>query len=144
MSEKTMWTRAAKALGGLDPIRVENPARAGTPDVNYGGWDRFSDTHVEGWIELKWLRRWPVNAGTVVQVPHFTPQQRSWLLRRHARGGRVHLLLKVDVSWLLFTGDVAAKVLGRVDRRELWEAACGHWPRGLQEMELRKCILTTR
>lgn len=138
-----MWQRCAKALGGLDPVRVENPAGPGTPDVNWGGYCRHTNMRGEGWVELKWARDWPARDGTVVRLDHFTPQQRSWLLRRSARGGRVHVLLKVSTAWLLFDGAVAARHLGRVDRQELHRLALRVWPRGLVEMELRKCLLTT-
>lgn len=138
-----MWTSLRRMMKDLDPVRVENPAWPGTPDVNYGGEDPELG-ELEGWIELKWARRWPTNAQTVLQLPHFTPQQRAWLLRRHTRGGRVHLLLKVGPSWLLFRGDVAARVVGRANRAELSAAACGFWPKGLRETEFRKCLLTTK
>ena len=139
-----MWTRCRKALTGLDPVRVENPAWPGTPDVNWGGYCRYTQTYGEGWIELKWARHWPERAETPFRLPHFTPQQRSWLLRRAARGGRVHVLLKVSSDWLLFDGETAAKRLGETVREELKDLAIGHWPKGLQEMELRRCLLTTR
>lgn len=143
MSEATMWTRARKALGGLDPVRVENPAHPGTPDVNWGGLCRHTDIRAEGWIELKWVRRAPRLPGTVLPLHHFTPQQRAWLLRRAARGGRVHVLLKVGPAWLLFDGKTAAEHLGKVTYHELNALAIRVWPRGLVEMELRKCLLTT-
>lgn len=138
-----MWTRTRKALGGLDPVRVENPAYPGTPDVNWGGFCRHTRLTAEGWIELKWVRDWPKRAETAVPLHHFTPQQRAWLLRRHARGGRVHVLLKVSTAWLLFDGAVAAEHLGRATRADLHALAIRVWPRGLVEMELRKCLLTT-
>lgn len=139
-----MWLRARKALGGLDPVRVENPAGPGTPDVNWGGECRFTNIQAEGWIELKWVRRWPTMHDTIVRLDHFTPQQRAWLLRRSARGGRVHVLLKVGQAWLLFDGATAARVLGKSTRAELMETALKVWPKGLVEMELRTCLLTTR
>lgn len=138
-----MWTRCRKALGGLDPVRVENPAHPGTPDVNWGGWCRFLDLRGEGWIELKWVRKAPERASTVLSLHHFTPQQRVWLLRRAARGGRVHVLLKVGQAWMLFDGVTAANHLGKVTYHELNGLAIRVWPRGLVEMELRKCLLTT-
>lgn len=115
---------------GLDAVRVENPAGPGTPDVNY----------IEGWIENKWVRRWPKRADTVVRLDHFTPQQRVWLLRRSQRGGRVHLLLKVEETWLLFRGDVAAEVVGRANKAQLHGAAIRVWSRGLVEKELIECL----
>lgn len=127
---------SAKVVGvlnraGLDAIRVENPARPGTPDVNY----------LHGWIENKWARHWPVRPGTKLAVDHFTPQQRVWLLRRSRAGGRVHLLLKVGETWMLFEGSVAARLLGHATKEELLQAAVKVWPRGLREMELVACLI---
>jgi hypothetical protein len=96
----------------LDPVRVENPIHPGTPDVN------IADGR---WIELKCIPRWPVRALTPVRIAHFTPQQRVWLYRRwRAAPGSTLLLLEVrtDRQWLLFDGDVAAKIVGRLNAAE--------------------------
>ena len=108
-SESKMWVKLRPVLlaAKLDPVRVENPIHPGTPDVN------LSDGR---WIELKCILGWPVRAGTVVRIAHFTPQQRVWLYRRWKTApGSTLLLLEVrsDRQWLLFDGDVAAKVVGR-------------------------------
>ena len=108
-SESAMWKKLRPVLieAKLDPVRVENPVHPGTPDVN------LCDGH---WIELKCIARWPVRASTRVRIPHYTPQQRVWLYRRwKAAPGSTLLLLEVraDRQWLLFDGDVAAKVVGR-------------------------------
>lgn len=131
MSEVSMSKRVMRALKkeGLDPVRVENPVHPGTPDVN----------HIEGWIELKWVRAAPVNGG-VVKVDHFTPQQRNFLRRRCRHGGDAHLLLKVGQCWMLFKGDVAADIVGRSDMRTLWDRAFGRWGRGLDDKELVECL----
>lgn len=95
----------------LDPVRVENPIHPGTPDVNI----------IPGWIELKAISVWPLRAETCVKISHFTPQQRVWLYRRWKFApGSTHLLLQVRSTreWLLFDGDVAAKVVGRVTAAE--------------------------
>lgn len=113
MSEKDMRQRVIKALKPLDAFSVENPCRPGTPDVNY----------VEGWIELKWLEKWPVREATIVRIEHFTPQQRVFLMRRWRKGGNVYLLLQVKDEWLLFDGDVAAEWVGTVDRSTLQSKA---------------------
>ena len=71
MSESSMRQRLVAALKPLDAVPIENRLRAGTPDVNYIG----------GWMELKWLRSWPVRDG-VISLPHYTNGQRLWLRRR--------------------------------------------------------------
>ena len=109
-AESLMWRKVRPFLlaAKLDPVRVENPIHPGTPDVN------LCDGR---WIELKCIPGWPVRVTTVVRIPHFTPQQRVFLYRRwrYAPGSTL-LLLEVmsERQWLLFDGDVAAKIVGRV------------------------------
>lgn len=114
MSESDMRTKMVGALKHLHAVAVENPALPGTPDVNY----------VEGWVELKWSRRWPARPTTNVPCEHYTPQQRIWHRRRSRAGGRVHLLWKIAQQWLLFEGQVAARVVGKAPREQLEQESC--------------------
>lgn len=108
-NESLMWKKVRPFLvaSRLDPVRVENPIHPGTPDVNL----------CTGlWIELKCIAAWPTRAATRVRIPHYTPQQRVWLYRRwrFAPGSTLLLLeIRAEAQWLLFDGDVAAKVVGR-------------------------------
>ena len=111
--EASMWNKLRPVLlaAKLDPVRVENPIHPGTPDVNM----------TCGWLELKCLPTWPVRASTPVRIKHFTPHQRVFLYRRwKASPGSTLLLLEVRAAkqWLLFDGDVAAKIVGRVTTKE--------------------------
>ena len=118
MAESSLWKIFNKKLGRMgDHVRVENPAYPGTPDVNY----YFAGVDVEGWVELKALPKWPKRASTPVRVDHFTQQQRVWLLRRAAAGGRVYVLLRVDedCTYILLDGVTAARHLGNVPKAEL-------------------------
>ena len=131
MSESGQRARVIRALCSLDAIAVENPTRPGTPDVNY----------IEGWIELKWLRRWPRGDKVVVLLPHFTRQQRRWLRDRHKRGGSAWLLLQCGCEWLLFHGLDAHDYVGRLTRDGLYRVARVRWTRGLQDKELVECLV---
>jgi hypothetical protein len=133
VSEKYLRSVVTKMLCSFDAIAVENPLHPGTPDVNYA----------EGWIELKYLTKWPKTADVLpVKVAHFTPQQRIWLRRRIAKGGKSFLLLKVGKKeHLLFKGDDAANYLGMVDRQKLIELACCYMPKGLKKKEFLECLV---
>jgi hypothetical protein len=120
MAESQMRSKITKALAPLHAIAVENPVLPGTPDVNY----------IEGWVELKWLRSWPVQGG-IVRIPHFTPQQRVWHYRRRRAGGQAWFLLQCKREWLLLDGAVAALVINRSTREELIEASEHYWSDGL-------------
>ena len=121
MRETTLRATVCAMLRSIhqDPDACENGASPGCPDVNY----------LHGWIELKVLPGWPMRDATPVRVSTFTPQQRLWLRRRRAVGGRAHLLLVVGSEWLLFDGAVAARELGQATKAELLRLAQYHWLR---------------
>lgn len=130
MSEGGQRSRVVRSLRTLHAVPVENPLGPGTPDINY----------VEGWLELKWLRRWPKSEGTIVQLPHFTIQQRRWLRDRYDRGGNVWLLLQCRQEWLLFTGLDAHDYVGKMTREGLYRCTRARWTRGLKDKELVECL----
>lgn len=101
--EKDLNADVMDALGGLDPVRVENSVGEGTPDINWRG----------GWIEDKYVKSWPKRAATVVAVPKYTTEQRAWHMRRTNAGGFVWVVIRVGQSeTFLFSGLQAAKHLG--------------------------------
>jgi hypothetical protein len=108
-AESQMWAKVRPFLvaARLDPVRVENPIHPGTPDVN------LCDGR---WLELKCIANWPAHPTSSVQIRHYTPQQRTWLYRRWKFApGTTFLLLEVRAvqQWLLFDGNVAAKIVGK-------------------------------
>lgn len=128
--ESVMWSKIRGMLSRLDPVRIENKIGSGTPDVN----------SVAGWIELKCLPAWPKREDTVVRLPHFTQEQRTWLRRRRlARmklagtgkstcAGEFVLLHVFDCDeWLLFDGLAAAEHLGFMERKNLYTIATARW-----------------
>jgi len=130
MSEQGMRGCVVKWLKKWDAISVENRVYPGTPDVN----------HVHGWIELKWLRSWPKNSETVVEIDHFTQEQKVWLRRRWRRGGTVYLLLQVRREWLLFTAPEAVLYVGCSTRAELIEHALEYTDQGMNEERLKRWL----
>lgn len=119
-----------KALtkAGLDATSVENPAYPGTPDIQF----------IDGWIECKYLEDWPKKEETTVRIPHFTQQQRVWLLRRWLEVTKKATLRKIygagwlvlyvasTKDWLVFNGEIAARHVAKdgVNKAKLFELAC--------------------
>lgn len=132
MSESGMRERVVRMLSPVGGIAVENPALPGTPDVNY----------TLGWVELKWLRSWPVGEATPVVIDHFTPQQRIWHINRRRCGGRSHVLIQCRREWVLLDGIDAALHLNQVDRSALIKLATWYWNGGLNQKELLACLLS--
>lgn len=125
MSESSMRRRLCVGLRPLDGQPIENRLKGGTPDVNYIG----------GWMELKWLRSWPVRGG-VVSLPHYTNGQRLWLRRRGKRGGVAMLVLQVGKNWFFFDWEYSWYV-GRTETRIDLEYHAVKWfPNGLKNKEL--------
>lgn len=122
-SEKQMWDvlRPELVRKKMDPVRVENPALPGTPDVNF----------IEGWAELKHADRWPPKGGPLQLNHPPTPEQRTWLLRRWHAGGNCWLVLRVHREWLVFRGRDVIVLWAEAretppDRQELEAAAVLH------------------
>lgn len=127
MSEGTQRANVIQALKPLHAVPIENRVGVlGTPDVNY----------VEGWIELKWIRSWPVRPDTPVKIDHFTIQQRRWLNRRWNAGGNAWLLLQVQREWLLFSGRDAADYICNLTRTGLYKVVRSRWHGGLNKQQL--------
>lgn len=121
-----------KLLKSLDAIPVENPARPGTPDVNY----------LHGWIELKRLPHWPKRGGPL-RVPHFSPQQKIRHVKRCQAGGNSFVLVRVGDDWLLMDGEVASIVLGKSKKRELIHHSIFYWQGSLDGDELLQYLEST-
>jgi len=135
MSEANMRQNLCDRLKKLDAIAVENPARPGTPDINFIG----------GWIECKWLRAWPKRVGTVVKLDHpLSKGQKIWINRRNRRGGKAWVMLQCGREWLLFNGGLACLYLGMRTRAELYSQARAVWKNGLDTEELTAILETCR
>ena len=127
MTEASFWKKVKPMLkeAGLDPIRVENAAHIGTPDVNYTG----------GWIELKHTTRLP-KLDQMLRIPHFTPEQRVWLARRCHNGGKAFVLMQVGTHHFLMDGMIAARILGDCKMQKVVTESIGYWPGPINKKEL--------
>lgn len=126
------------ALRSLDARPVSNALDVGMPDVNYNG----------GWIELKvcpgGLTEW-AEKNKAFDIPLYTPQQRAWALRRHARGGNVWLLFKYGRECFLIPGQFAARFMGQRSLHE-WRQGVGtsHWKTFADMKRDLACVLSSR
>ena len=98
-SEKTFRRLVAK---GLKPyghiVQIENLTSIGHPDTNY------CIDGEEGHVELKYIRKWPARAKTLVKIDHYTPLQRLWILKRVLAGGKAFLFVQVEKDeWKIMT-----------------------------------------
>lgn len=113
MSEKALAKRVIKILKPLHGIRVENPCRPGTPDINCAG---------DNWIELKQQDQWPVHATTPLRLDHdYTPQQRIFAEDRISKGGKCYVLMQIARDYILLDGLVASKIIGDATQSEIKE-----------------------
>jgi hypothetical protein len=134
MSESAMRQNLVKMMKSLDAVPIENPIRAGTPDINYIG----------GWIECKRLKVWPVSADTrPVRFAHpLTKEQGLWLARRWMKGGTTLVCAQVEREWFFFSGETAKDKFGNMTRLEMREEALLYFPSGLEKERLIKWLLS--
>jgi len=105
-----------ECLSPLDAMPVENPAKPGTPDVEYLG----------GWIEVKVADK-PKRGATAVSVRHYTQQQRIWARDRIRARGTCLFFIQVCHEYVLLDGAVAADVIGEASLTTLKELALKVW-----------------
>jgi hypothetical protein len=132
MAEAALNTRILKALKHLNAFRVENACLPGTPDINF--------TH--GWIEAKYLPRWPSKGG-VVACRHFRPEQKAWHLKHALAGGVSYVVIQIDRTVLALDGKVAVMKLGSTTESELRALALGVWENKLDPVTFVK-VMTER
>jgi hypothetical protein len=103
--------------------RIEDACNPGTPDT-------YIRAHRLGsaWVELKYLKAWPVRPATVVKIDHYTAQQKLWLRDEGRMGGNAWLFIQVDNIYLLFWWEEAQRV-GEMTKAQMLEAARMVWKR---------------
>lgn len=123
MNEATLrnYIRPRLAAKGVLTTHHEDALNSGIPDLSYSG------NGAHGWIELKWLEAWPKRAATIVRIPHYTKEQKHFLLSRGRAGGRCWLLLRVGREHLLFDHE-SAQAFGTIDVGYILHSAKEYWP----------------
>lgn len=132
MIERDMRGKLVKLLQPLHAFAVENGgAHPGTPDINCS----------LGWIECKATNQWPARSCTKVRLDHeLTPQQRIWLHKRARVNGKAWVMLNISGEWMLFGGIVAAEIMGKSTRKQLYDMAIRTWTCTPTTSELIECL----
>lgn len=96
MSEAALWRKLRAALAPYGRLeRVENRVRKSTPDVFYAL--RGAGCSVSGWLELKYLEKFPARAATPVRLRSLTLDQVLWHEEWSQAGIHVGTLLEIRV-----------------------------------------------
>lgn len=120
-----MRSNLVKRLVSLDAIAIESPSTGiGISDVNLIG----------GWMECKWLRRWPRGADkNPVRFPHPLSKEQGIFLWRHCKKGGVAMcVVQVSREWFFFDGLRIRELWGNMTRPQMIEEAALYFPNGLQ------------
>ncbi|MCK9231141.1 MAG: hypothetical protein RBS96_02535 [Dehalococcoidales bacterium] len=133
-SENGLKKTLYRKLRGLwIPTDIESPCSPGVPDIYYTNrvYKRM------GWVELKYIHRWPINSQRILKVEHFTPQQKNWIRLNHKAGARVFLMIQVGKDYLIFDGETAQNV-GAMNKHEMFVMALKSWSNRINSQELIK------
>ena len=120
MSETIIWKVIEPIIlkHGGEATRHEDTYLAGIPDISYGL------RKVNGWIESKYINKWPKARRGVVRFRRYTTKQRNWTIRRQKAGGHCYIILLIgkDIKsreFIIFSGHLAKK-LGCMSRSEMY------------------------
>jgi hypothetical protein len=71
--------------------RHEDKYVSGVPDISY-----CLSKNKHGWLELKYIDVNKIKPKQIINIPHFTSEQKNWLESRGEIGCKCYLLLFVD------------------------------------------------
>ena len=133
-SEASLWKTLRKNMyRRWEATRVENPAAPGTPDVYYtlirdeiprSKWLGYPK--MMGWLELKYLHKWPKKESTVITIEHFTPQQKNFIRTHGKAGANIKLLLQVKKDYLLFDWK-SSLLIGKLTQEQMRDECIIAW-----------------
>jgi hypothetical protein len=104
LSESKLWKKLKLKTKGWHIERVEDYLTDGRPDVEY------CVDGVAGWVELKYMKKWPVRPTTPLRMAHLTVSQENWHFHYHRHGGRSYFLIQVDDDYLLHKGEISREI----------------------------------
>ncbi len=136
-NEAQFWRTVRRNLPpGAHFERMENLVAIGTPDVNFC-WDG-----VNGWIELKYVSRWPKQDFNIITERLWKMEQRLWALRRIRAGGKCFLFVQVEREYLLFDSDIlnTPLVLETCSKEKLISIALAYWINSIDVGEFKNAL----
>lgn len=134
MDESGFWSYIEKGMKGRwDASRHEDLLGLGVPDVSFGCGGQ------NGWIELKYLPKFPKRPATPVKIRHYTNEQKIWLRKRGKAGGSTWLFLRIEKEFLLFHWTKCREV-GKLPIGELREIARARWVNRIKWDELENIL----
>ncbi|MFM2095240.1 MAG: hypothetical protein RIS70_2364 [Planctomycetota bacterium] len=139
--ERALWHWLNQRMGGhWCAQRIESIATApGIPDVYFSC---SVPADLRGWIELKSYAHWGADH-LPFDVPSWTSDQRNWMQRHHAHGGRGWLVVEYrDSAELLVLPDRFALVeVGRLKTAAVRNMLYSHPRRGLDANGILDALL---
>ena len=129
MKESDLWGYIRK---GMKPYwqatRIENTTGNGVPDVTY--------TIVKhGWIELKYIPKWPVRGPTIVKLP-LRPEQKLWIESRGKLARYVWVICRIEDDFFLLNHNQAVESYEGWRREEWIERSQIHWHKKIDFLQL--------
>ena len=139
MSERNFasyFKKNMRAFGHFQ--RHEDLAAEGIPDISFA--IRNGDIGTQGWIELKWKRRYPVRPTTQIKFEHFTAAQKLWLRLRGRIAGNCWVFVQIEREWFLFDWKIAIEHLGKMTRSELMLRCTQQWQGKVDWQEVARIL----
>ena len=118
-AESNLWNRLRTNMVGKywsEATRHEDKFGKGIADVS------FCQNGIGGWMELKHISRWPTRKTTKVRIPHYTEDQKEFLMKKGRGQGNTWLFIQIESDFLVYDW-VAAQKLPDLTKTEMVEAA---------------------
>ncbi len=127
MSESNLWNRLRTNMIGKywsEATRHEDKLQKGIADIS------FCQNGFGGWMELKWVSDWPVRPHTKVKIPHYSLDQKEFLMKKGKAMGNTWLFIQVGSDFILFDHQGAQHV-GDIMKEEMYYYCHDFWDKTL-------------